>query len=117
MDEPYWLYIMASKQNGTLYVGTTKNLIDRVAAHRDDRGAAFVKKHQLKRLVFYREYPDYMQAREEEMRIKKWRRVWKLELIESVNPDWQDLYDDLNKQGVETLVPGVPRCSSRGGVA
>ena len=97
MDQHYWLYIMTNKQNGTLYVGTTKNLIQRVVAHREDRGAGFVKKHQLKRLVYYCEYPDYMQAREEEARIKKWRRVWKLQLIEAMNPNWQDLYPDLNK--------------------
>jgi len=97
MGHPYWLYNMANKQNGTLYVGTTKNLIERVAAHKEDRGSAFVKKHQLKRLVFHREYSDYMQVRAEEVRIKKWRRVWKLELIEAINPDWQDLYIDLKK--------------------
>lgn len=95
MDQPYWLYIMTNKQNGTLYLGTTKNLVARVMAHREDRGAAFVKKYGLKRLVYYREYPDYIQAREEEVRIKKWRRAWKLQLIEAMNPDWQDLFHEL----------------------
>lgn len=97
MVRPCWLDIMAHKKNGTIYVGRTKNLTNRVMAHKEDRGAIFVKKHQVRRLVFFREYPDYMTAGTEEGRVKKRWRAWKLQLIESKNPDRQDFYLDLNK--------------------
>ena len=95
MADQYWLYIMASGKNGTLYVGTTSNLSARVTAHREDRGAAFVRKYGVKRLVYYEEAGTYDEARLREARVKKWLRRWKIELFEGLNPEWEDLYQTL----------------------
>ena len=95
MDKPYWLYIMTNKKNGTLYVGTTVDLVQRVAAHREGRGGAFAKKHGLKMLVYCEPHTGYEEARQREIRVKKWRRSWKLALIEEANPEWTDLYLEL----------------------
>ncbi len=94
-DKPYWLYIMANRRNGTLYVGTTSDLIQRIAAHKDGRGAAFAKKHDLRSLVYYEQHAGYEDARIRENRVKRWRRTWKLKLMEDMNPEWRDLYPDL----------------------
>ena len=91
MSDPYWLYIMTNRRRGTLYVGTTNNLAARMQAHKDGRGAAFVKKYNLTKLVFAEPHADYETARTRETRVKKWRRGWKIELIEQNNPDWRDL--------------------------
>ena len=87
---------MASRRNGTLYVGTTGNLTERIAAHKENRGAAFVRRYGVKTLVYFQQYDDYEIARTEEVRIKRWRRAWKLELIEESNPQWLDLYETMN---------------------
>lgn len=97
MSKPYWLYVMASKRNGTLYVGTTGNLAERIAAHKQGRGAAFVRQHNVRTLVYFQRYADYESARAVEVRIKRWRRAWKLDLIEQANPQWLDLSDTLNQ--------------------
>ncbi len=91
----YWLYIMASERNGTLYVGMTSDLIRRVGHHRQGLGAAFVEKHNVTRLVCFEAHAGYEPAREREIRLKKWRRAWKIALIEASNPQWRDLYRDL----------------------
>lgn len=94
-DQQYWLYIMANRPGGTLYVGTTSDLIRRVDQHKRGRGASFVKKYNLTALVYFEPHDGYVAAREREIRLKKWRRAWKNELIERANPDWRDLSDDL----------------------
>jgi putative endonuclease len=92
----YAVYIMASRRNGTLYVGVTNNLAVRSHQHRTGGGSAFTRKYGVTRLVWYEFHSDINEAILREKRIKKWERRWKLELIESFNPEWADLYDTLN---------------------
>ena len=93
---PYWVYILASKRNGTLYVGLTNDLARRVWEHRTGVGAAFTRKHGVTRLVHVQPFDDISLAMAQEKKLKKWRRAWKLALIERDNPQWRDLYDELN---------------------
>jgi putative endonuclease len=90
-----YVYIMASKRNGTLYLGVTSNLIERVAQHKEGRGSEFVKKYNVTMLVWYEEYALITDAIQRETSLKRWPRKWKLELIEKTNPDWRDLYREL----------------------
>jgi putative endonuclease len=87
----YFVYILASKRNGTLYVGVTGNLASRMGQHRDEVAEGFTKKYGVHMLVWFEEFSDVYDAILREKRIKKWRRAWKLELIEKMNPGWKDL--------------------------
>lgn len=91
----YYVYILASKKNGTLYIGVTNNLARRVYEHRNDLIEGFTKKYNVHRLVFYEQFTDINNAIETEKRLKGWNRKWKIELIERTNPGWKDLYDEL----------------------
>ena len=91
----YYLYIMASNKNGTLYIGVTNDLIRRVWQHKNDVHEGFTKKYGVHRLVWYEATYDIRGAIQREKQMKKWRRQWKINLIEEENPDWNDLYDDL----------------------
>jgi putative endonuclease len=86
------VYILASKKNGTLYVGVTSNLAKRIWEHRNNKIDGFSKCYGVHHLVWYELWDDMRSAIEREKRIKKWRRKWKLDLIEKSNPLWQDLY-------------------------
>ncbi len=86
------VYILASAKRGTLYVGVTSNLIQRVWQHRQDAVDGFTKQYQVHRLVYYEVLEDMLAAITREKQIKKWNRAWKIELIEKANSDWQDLY-------------------------
>ena len=88
---PYYLYIMASGPKGTLYVGVTGKLSERVARHKAGELGGFTAKYGVKRLVFVEEFQQIDDAILMEKRVKRWRRQWKIELIEKANPDWQDL--------------------------
>lgn len=90
-----YVYILASKRNGTLYVGVTSNLTKRVWEHREGVAEGFTKRYQVLRLVYYEVHEDIREAIVREKRIKKWRREWKLRLIEQQNPEWRDLYDTI----------------------
>ena len=90
-----YVYILASRKHGTLYTGVTSDLERRVWEHREDLTPGFTKKYGVKRLVWYCEYSDIRDAIDDEKRIKKWRRKWKLELVERMNPGWSDLYETL----------------------
>jgi putative endonuclease len=90
-----YVYIMASKRNGTLYLGVTSNLIERVVLHKEGRGSEFVKKYNVTTLVWYEEHALITDAIQRETSLKRWPRKWKLELIEKINPDWRDLHRDL----------------------
>ncbi len=90
-----YVYILASKRNGTLYVGVTGDLIKRVYEHREGLVPGFTKTHGVHRLVYFERHDDIKAAIIREKQIKKWRRAWKLEMIESDNPDWEDLYPTL----------------------
>ena len=91
----YYIYILASKRNGTLYIGVTNDLIRRVYEHKNDLVDGFTKKYRVHRLVYYEETNDVYEAILREKRMKKWKRQWKIELIEKMNPHWRDLYDEL----------------------
>jgi len=86
-----FVYILASKRNGTLYLGITCDLIGRIQAHREGRGSAFVRKYGVTRLVWFEQYPLYVDAIQRETSLKRWKREWKLALIEKHNPEWEDL--------------------------
>ena len=89
------VYIMASKRNGTLYTGVTSRLSRRVHEHREGVLDGFTKRYGVKMLVWYEDYPDIRDAIQREKTIKGYSRRWKLNLIEAVNPDWRDLYDEI----------------------
>ncbi len=94
-DKYYYVYILASKRNGTLYIGVTSNLKKRVYEHKNDLVAGFTKKYQVHMLVHYEMTNDIKSAIRREKQLKNWKRKWKIELIEKNNPSWKDLYDDL----------------------
>ena len=85
------VYILASKPNGTLYVGVTSDLSRRVEAHRTGAIEGFTKRYGVETLVFFELHTDMYEAIQREKRIKKWNRAWKIELIEKMNPAWSDL--------------------------
>jgi putative endonuclease len=93
--KPGFVYIMASGQNGTLYTGVTSDLPARAYQHRNGLVEGFTKQHGCKLLVWYDASDDLDAARLRELQIKKWKRAWKIELIERSNPLWHDLYDTL----------------------
>ena len=88
----YFVYILASKRNGTLYLGITNNLLKRVYEHKNNLIEGFTKRYNVHTLVYYEVYNDIYDAIAGEKRIKKWKRRWKIELIEKFNPEWEDLY-------------------------
>ncbi len=88
-----YVYIMASKRNGTLYIGVTSDLEQRVYEHREGLIGGFTKKYGCKRLVWYEEHYNIADAIQREKSLKRWYRKWKLKLIEDMNPQWEDLYE------------------------
>lgn len=90
-----FVYIMASDRNGTIYIGSTVDLVQRVWQHRNGLVEGFTSKHGCKLLVWYEAYEDLQEARRRELQMKKWKRQWKLSQIEQMNPDWADLYPTL----------------------
>jgi putative endonuclease len=90
------VYLMASKRNGTLYVGVTSDLMGRVWQHRENVVAGFTKRHGIHTLVWYEVHETMESAITREKSIKAWKRAWKLELIETSNPSWVDLYESLS---------------------
>ncbi len=91
-----YVYILASDRNGTLYVGSTTDLARRIDEHKRKVIPGFTTRYDVVRLVWYESYERILDARHREYAIKRWKRAWKLELIESMNPAWRDLYFDLN---------------------
>jgi len=91
-DATYWVYILASKKYGTLYVGVTNSVERRVAEHKARDVAGFTKRYGVDRLVFYRPFGEIGEAIRFEKQLKRWRRDWKIKLIEDDNPHWEDLY-------------------------
>ena len=91
------VYILCSKPHGTLYIGVTSDLLSRVEQHRSGAGSGFVKKYGVTRLVYFEEYPLYADAIRRETSLKRWKRDWKIALIEKVNPHWDDLIEGWNK--------------------
>jgi putative endonuclease len=91
----YWVYMLASQPNGTLYVGVTNDLIRRVAEHREGVVHGFTEKYGVDRLVWYETHDSIEAAIRREKRLKKWSRAWKVALVESANPEWLDLWVDV----------------------
>ncbi len=89
------VYILASQRNGTLYIGVTGNLVKRVWEHRENLREGFTKQYHVHRLVYFEFHDNFWTAIARESAIKRWRRFWKIKLIEQVNPTWEDLYDTL----------------------
>jgi putative endonuclease len=94
-EHRYFVYLLASKRNGTLYVGVTSNLAVRVGQHQDGMIDGFTRKYGVHMLVRFEEFGDINDAIRREKQIKKWERAWKLELIEKANPDWEDLFSQI----------------------
>lgn len=92
-----WVYMMASRRHGTLYVGVSTDLPRRAYTHREGLVPGFTKRFGVRILVWMEPHPDIASARRREHQIKRWRRAWKIALIEEQNPDWRDLYPALNR--------------------
>ncbi|OGY45668.1 MAG: hypothetical protein A2744_00170 [Candidatus Buchananbacteria bacterium RIFCSPHIGHO2_01_FULL_44_11] len=92
----YYVYILASKRNGTSYVGVTSNLVKRINEHKEGAVLGFSKRYNVKKLVYYEETNDVQIALQREKRLKKWKRQWKLDLIEKENPTWRDLSNNFS---------------------
>ena len=91
----YYVYILASQKNGTLYIGITRNLIKRVYEHKNNLVEGFTREYNVHNLVYFESCKDVNEAILREKRLKKWNRQWKIELIEKDNPDWKDLYSEI----------------------
>lgn len=94
-QKQYFIYIMASKRNGTIYIGVTNHLASRVWQHKNNILEGFTKKHNVHILVYFEQYANIHLVIKREKQIKKWNRRWKLELIEENNPKWEDLYKSI----------------------
>ncbi|RJO64443.1 MAG: GIY-YIG nuclease family protein [Myxococcales bacterium] len=96
MKKQFYVYILASKRNGTLYIGVTSDLVRRVGQHKMGETGGFTKKYSVHHLVYFEIHADVENAILREKQMKKWRRAWKIELIERDNPDWHDLYEGIS---------------------
>lgn len=95
MSRALYVYILASKKNGTIYVGVTNDLKRRIYEHKNALINGFTKKYRIHKLVYFEKIDDPYMAIVREKRLKKWNRAWKIRLIEEMNPNWDDLYDAL----------------------
>ena len=93
---PYYVYLLASDRNGTLYIGVTNDIIRRIFEHKSKAVPGFTKRYAVDRLVWYEIYEDPTSAITREKELKKWRREWKIRLIEEQNPQWIDLYPQIS---------------------
>jgi len=91
----YYVYILTSRKNGTLYIGVTSDLLKRIYEHKQNLIDGFTKKYHVHYLVYYEVHNDIREAIIREKQIKKWNRKWKLRLIEEMNPNWRDLYNEI----------------------
>ena len=91
----YYVYILASKKNGTLYIGVTSNLVKRIYEHKNELAEGFTKKYSVHKLVYFEITESVESAIAREKQLKKWNRAWKIRLIEKTNPEWLDLYMEL----------------------
>ncbi|MEH6509555.1 GIY-YIG nuclease family protein [Halopseudomonas aestusnigri] len=97
------VYILASQRNGTLYIGVTSNLLKRVWEHRNGVVSGFTQRYRIHQLVYFEQAADMLSAISREKQLKRWKRQWKINLIEQSNPAWDDLYTRL-------AAPGQERC-------
>ena len=96
MTRPFFVYMLAHKKNGTLYIGSTDNLSERIRQHRAKERPGFTAKYNVTRLVWYELHDTREDALVRERQMKKWNRAWKVRRIEETNPEWQDLYETEN---------------------
>lgn len=104
----YFVYILASRRNGTLYVGVTNDVLRRTWEHKNDLAEGFTRKYGVHILVYYELYEDIAVAIAREKRLKRWNRAWKIKLIETNNSGWNDLYDRLLGEIALPDLPGSP---------
>ena len=90
-----WVYILASRKHGTLYVGATEEIERRIWEHRSGATKGFTSRYGVHRLVWMADFPTMTEATAHEWRLKRWRRSWKIQLIERTNPDWDDLFESI----------------------
>ena len=95
MSRAGFVYMMANRRNGTIYIGCTSDLAKRIWEHRTGAVAGFTRQHGCKRLVWYEAWDDIEAARNRERQMKEWKRDWKLREIEGLNPDWDDLFEHI----------------------
>jgi putative endonuclease len=89
------VYILASKRNGTLYIGVTSGLMKRAWEHKHDMVEGFTRKYEVHTLVYFEQHDEMAEAIRREKQLKKWNRAWKIELIEKINPHWRDLWPEI----------------------
>ena len=94
-ERSFWVYILASRIGGTLYVGVTNDLVRRIYEHRSKFVPGFTKKYGVQRLIYFEQFSNIEAAIQREKRLKKWNRQWKIRLIEESNPNWDDLYEGI----------------------
>ena len=99
MHISFFVYILANQKNGTLYVGVTNNLARRIAEHKAKLVPGFTRKYGVDRLVYFEAFESILEARAREHALKRWRRAWKIALIEELNPDWRDLSNQIGAIG------------------
>ena len=95
MAKRYFVYILANKPRGVLYVGVTNDLARRTSEHKLKITTGFTTRYGVSRLVYFEEHASILEARDRERAVKHWRRAWKINLVEELNPTWRDLYDEL----------------------
>jgi putative endonuclease len=95
MDRYFYVYILTNRRYGTLYVGITNDLVRRVWEHRNNAVPGFTREHELHRLVWYEQHATALEAIRQEKLIKKWHRDWKVNLVQRMNPDWEDLFESI----------------------
>ncbi len=95
MSKYYYIYILSSKKNGTLYIGVTSNLVRRVYEHKQHMVEGFTDGYDVTILVYFEVFEDVNEALKREKQLKWWKRAWKIDLIEQKNPEWKDLYSDI----------------------
>jgi len=95
MDKQFYVYVLASKRNGTLYIGVTSALVQRVWQHKTKAVEGFTTRYGVDQLVYFEAHADAISAIQREKQLKKWRRAWKIELIEEQNPEWRDQYAEI----------------------
>ncbi|MEO0643721.1 MAG: GIY-YIG nuclease family protein [Pseudomonadota bacterium] len=95
MERPAWVYIVASQRNGTIYIGHTTDLAQRIFQHRSSKVPGFTQAYGCKMLFWFERFETVVEARTFEQRMKRWNRAWKLKRIEERNPQWRELYDEL----------------------
>lgn len=93
----FYVYLLANRKNGTFYTGVTNNLARRIHEHREKQAEGFTRRYDVTRLVHYEVFETPEDAIRREKRLKRWPRAWKIRTIEAANPDWRDLYVDLNR--------------------